>query len=108
VNQFPVEASIILLAVVLMGGVYSIWGALVAAFLLRILPRLLEQQIGLSTEVLTMLFGVGVIQVLLTAPGGIIADLGRLVDAITRRFRRSPVEPGPEPVRDDVLMSEST
>lgn len=90
VNQFPVEASIVLLAVVLMGGVYSIWGAVVAAFLLRILPRLLEQKIGLSTEVLTMLFGVGVIQVLLTAPGGIVADLARLGTAIRRRLARTP------------------
>jgi branched-chain amino acid transport system permease protein len=108
VNQFPVEASIVLLAVVLMGGVYSIWGALVAAFLLRVLPRLLEQQIGLSTEVLTMLFGIGVIQVLLTAPGGIIADLGRLLEAIKRRFRRSPTEPAPEIDHENVVMSESS
>ena len=93
VNQFPVEASILLLAVVLMGGVYSIWGAVVAAFLLRILPRLLEQKIGLSTELLTILFGVGVMQVLLTAPGGIIADLGRLGAAIARKVKRSPTEP---------------
>ena len=88
VNQFPVEGSIILLAVVLMGGVYSVWGAVVAAFLLRILPRLLEQQIGLSSEVLTMLFGLGVIQVLLTTPGGIVSDLARLGDAVKRRFSR--------------------
>jgi branched-chain amino acid transport system permease protein len=93
VNQFPVEASIILLAVVLMGGVYSVWGAVVAAFLLRILPRLLEQEIGLSAEVLTMLFGLGVIQVLLTTPGGIVADLARLGDAIKRRLSRSGHEP---------------
>ena len=86
VNQFPVEGSIILLAVVLMGGVYSVWGAVVAAFLLRILPRLLEQQIGLSSEVLTMLFGLGVIQVLLTTPGGIVSDLARLGNAVGRRF----------------------
>ena len=89
VNQFPVEGSIILLAVVLMGGVYSVWGAVVAAFLLRILPRLLEQKIGLSSEVLTMLFGLGVIQVLLTTPGGIVSDLARLGDAVKRRFSRA-------------------
>jgi len=97
VNQFPVEGSIILLAVVLMGGVYSVWGAVIAAFLLRILPRLLEQKIGLSSEVLTMLFGLGVIQVLLTTPGGIVSDLARLGDAVKRRFSRAdaPAEAGP-------------
>ena len=39
VTQFPVEQSILLLAVVLLGGVYNLWGALVAAFFLRVLRR---------------------------------------------------------------------
>jgi branched-chain amino acid transport system permease protein len=78
VNQFPVEQSIILLAVVLMGGVYNIWGAVVAGFLLRVLPRLLDQKFGLPVELLTILFGAGVMQVLLTAPGGIVSDLAKL------------------------------
>lgn len=86
-GQFPVSGSILLLAVVLMGGVYSIWGALVAAFLLRVLPRLLDQLLGLPAEALTVLFGVGIIQVLLTAPGGIVSDLERLVRGIGGKFR---------------------
>lgn len=93
-GQFPVVNSILLLAVVLMGGVYSIWGALVAAFLLRILPRLLDQLIGLPAEALTVLFGIGIIQVLLTAPAGIIGDLERLARGIGRKVKpptsRSP------------------
>ena len=89
VNQFPVEESIILLAVVLMGGVYNIWGAVVAAFLLRVLPRLLDQQLGLSSEVLTMLFGLGVMQVLLTTPGGIVVDLAQLGNC--RRTKTRPM-----------------
>jgi branched-chain amino acid transport system permease protein len=36
INQFPVQNSILLLAVVLMGGVYSLGGAVVAALLLRL------------------------------------------------------------------------
>ena len=69
VTQFPVEESIILLAVVLMGGVYNIWGAVVAAFFLRVLPRILDQKLGLPPEFLTMLFGVGVMQVLIDRAG---------------------------------------
>jgi branched-chain amino acid transport system permease protein len=88
VNQFPVEQSITLLAVVLMGGVYNIWGAVVAGFLLQILPRLLDQKLGLSPEILTMLFGIGVMQVLLTAPGGIVADLTKLGKRIGGLFRK--------------------
>ena len=74
IHQFPVYNSVLLLAVVLMGGVYNLWGAVVAALLLRLLPALLDDW-GVSTELLTILFGVGVLQVLLTAPGGIVEQL---------------------------------
>jgi branched-chain amino acid transport system permease protein len=96
-GQFPVSGSIMLLAVVLMGGVYSIWGALVAAFLLRVLPRLLDQLLGLPAEALTVLFGIGIIQVLLTAPGGIIADLERLARGIGSKFRPRAGDEGATP-----------
>jgi branched-chain amino acid transport system permease protein len=83
VNQFPISNSVSLLAVVLMGGVFSLAGAVVSALLLRLLPALLDDW-GVSIAWLTILFGIGVLQVLLTAPGGIVdqfpkdmAKLGR-------------------------------
>jgi branched-chain amino acid transport system permease protein len=97
VQQFPVQNSVTLLAVVLMGGVYSIWGAVVAAFFLRVLPALLDDW-GVSTELLTILFGVGVLQVLMTAPGGIVdqfpkdmAKLGRKIGGLFSR-RSAPAD----------------
>jgi branched-chain amino acid transport system permease protein len=91
VTQFPVQGSIILLAVVLMGGVYSIWGAIIAAFLQRAFPQLLDQKLGIPPEFLIMLFGVGVMQVLVTAPAGIAGDLEKLARLIKRKVsRRSP------------------
>jgi branched-chain amino acid transport system permease protein len=96
INQFPVQNSILLLAVVLMGGVYSIWGAVAAALLMRLLPALLDEW-GVSAELLTILFGIGVLQVLMTAPGGLVdqvpkdlANLGRGVrKLLTPKSRRS-------------------
>jgi branched-chain amino acid transport system permease protein len=96
INQFPVQNSILLLAVVLMGGVYSLWGAVVAALLLRLLPALLDDW-GVSTELLTILFGIGILQVLLTAPGGLadqvpkdLANLGRgLRNLVTPKAKRA-------------------
>jgi branched-chain amino acid transport system permease protein len=89
VNQFPVQNSILLLAVVLMGGIYSLWGAILAAFFLRLLPALLDSW-GVSTELLTILFGIGVLQVLLTAPGGLVdqvpKDLAKLRRGIGRLY----------------------
>ena len=74
-NQFPVEQSILLLAVVLLGGVYSLWGAVVAAFFLRVFPQILDKKLGLPVELLTILFGVGVIFTLMMQPKGVVEDL---------------------------------
>ena len=87
INQFPVQNSIMLLAVVLMGGVYNLWGAVVAALFLRLLPALLDNW-GVSTELLTILFGVGVLQVLLTAPGGIVEQMPKDVGQARAQDRR--------------------
>ena len=96
INQFPVQNSISLLAVVLMGGTFNLFGAVIAALFLRLLPALLDDW-GVSPELLTILFGVGVLQVLLTAPGGLVdqvpkdlAKLGRKVaGALTPKAKRT-------------------
>jgi branched-chain amino acid transport system permease protein len=91
--QFPTRDSIALLAVVLMGGIYSLWGALVAGAFMKLLPALLDDW-GLPADLLTILFGVGVLQVLLTAPAGLAAqfpkDMARLGGALARLVRRRP------------------
>jgi branched-chain amino acid transport system permease protein len=90
--QFPTSQNITLLAVVLMGGIYSLWGAIIAGLLFRYLPALLDTW-GLPADLLTILFGVGVLQVLLTAPAGIVdqfpKDMARLGRLIARTVRRS-------------------
>jgi branched-chain amino acid transport system permease protein len=100
INQFPTQNSIILLAVVLMGGIYSLWGAVLAALFLRLLPALLDDW-GVSTELLTILFGIGVLQVLLTAPGGLIdqvpKDIAKLRRALGSRLRPRPESGGSSP-----------
>jgi branched-chain amino acid transport system permease protein len=85
--QFPTRDSIILLAVVLMGGIYSLWGALVAGALMKLLPALLDNW-GLPADLLTILFGVGVLQVLLTAPAGLAAQVPKDLARLGRRIAR--------------------
>jgi len=96
---FPTQDSITLLAVTLMGGVYSMWGAVVAALLYQFLPALLNNW-GDSADWLIILFGLGVLQVLTTAPAGLadqvpkdLARLGRLLHS----GRRRPAPGGTEP-----------
>jgi branched-chain amino acid transport system permease protein len=97
--QFPTRENIVLLAVVLMGGIYSIWGALVAGLFYRFLPALLDTW-GLPADLLTILFGIGVLQVLLTAPAGLVdqfpKDMKRLAGAIARLAGRGRQPAGEE------------
>jgi branched-chain amino acid transport system permease protein len=95
--QFKTSDSIALLATVLMGGIYTLWGAVVAGAFIKLLPALLDNW-GLPADLLTILFGVGILQVLLTAPAGVAAqfpkDMRRLGGAIGRLFKRG------EPARE--------
>jgi branched-chain amino acid transport system permease protein len=97
---FPTQDSIVLLAVVLMGGIFSVWGAVVAGLLVRLLPALLENW-GVSYYLSLLLFGVGVLQVLATAPGGLVdqipKDLARLWRLLGRTVARAGHDHGRAP-----------
>ena len=90
VGPFATQESIILLAATLMGGIYSLWGAIVAGIFLQLVPALLQDW-GLPSELLIVLFGVGILQVLLTAPAGLVdqvpKDIAKLGRLISRPFR---------------------
>jgi branched-chain amino acid transport system permease protein len=110
--DFNTQDSITLLAVVLMGGIFSVWGAIVAALLLQLLPALLNSW-GVSPDWLTILFGVGVLQVLTTAPAGLVdqvpKDLARLGRLIGRTVGgRGSTRAGPEqaPAADETDASQ--
>ncbi len=89
--SFPVQSSITLLAVLLMGGAYSLWGAVVAGLLIQLLPALFQNW-GVSNDWSTILFGAGVLYVLTTAPRGIVdqtpKDLKRLAGLLRGGARR--------------------
>jgi branched-chain amino acid transport system permease protein len=91
---FPTRENIVLLAVVLMGGIYSLWGAVVAGLFYRYLPALLDSW-GLPADLLTILFGVGVLQVLLTAPAGIVDQLPKDLARLGRFIRRTVTRTAP-------------
>ena len=78
-----------------MGGIYSLWGAVVAAVLQQLLPPLLENWFAFfenNPDFLLVLFGVGVLQVLVTAPEGIVTqfprDMRKLGVLLARAVRR--------------------
>ena len=78
-----------------MAGIYTLWGAILAAALLWILPALFTLW-GINAQIPVILFGIGVLQVLTTAPAGIahqfprdMARLGRLLFGLARRLAPS-------------------
>jgi branched-chain amino acid transport system permease protein len=90
--QFPTQDSITLLAVVLIGGMYSFWGAIAAGFLVMIVPAIL-QQFGISSDVLLIVFGAGVMQSLLATPDGIAGQLPKDLRRLSGRLGRGRTGP---------------
>ena len=84
--NFQTQDSLTLAATSLLGGIFSIWGALIAGIFNQLLPFLFQAQWGVDPNFLLVVFGAGLLQVLLSAPGGLIdqfpkdmANLGRLI-----------------------------
>ncbi len=92
IYQFPVQQSIILVASVLFAGAGSYWGAVLAAVFMQVMPGVMNL-LNVPTQLLTILFGIGVIQVLLTSQGGVTEqfpkDMKRLGRFIRRKVRGS-------------------
>jgi branched-chain amino acid transport system permease protein len=88
---FQTQDSLTLAATALIGGIYSLWGAVIAGCFQQLVPFIVQAQWGLNSNLLLILFGGGLLQVLLTAPGGLanqlpkdLARLGRLIGARVR------------------------
>jgi branched-chain amino acid transport system permease protein len=84
--NFQTQDSLTLAATALIGGIFSLWGAVVAGIFNQLLPFLFQAQWDVNPNFLLVVFGAGLLQVLLSAPGGLIdqfpkdmANLGRLI-----------------------------
>jgi branched-chain amino acid transport system permease protein len=91
---FQTQDSLTLAATALIGGIFSMWGAILAGVFNQLLPFLFQAQWGVNTNYLLIIFGAGLLQVLLTAPGGLAEqfpkDMANLARLIARPFRRKP------------------
>jgi branched-chain amino acid transport system permease protein len=97
---FQTQDSLTLAATALIGGIFSLWGAVVAGLFNQALPFVFQAQWGINPNFLLILFGAGLLQVLLTAPGGLVdqlpkdmANLGRLAWRSVRRLSAPKGEP---------------
>jgi len=69
---FQTQDSLTLAATALIGGIFSLWGAVIAGVFNQLLPFLFQAQWGVNPNFLLIIFGVGLLQVLMTAPGGLV------------------------------------
>jgi ABC-type branched-subunit amino acid transport system ATPase component len=96
-NAFSAELSLILVAMVILGGVTSVTGAILGALWVRglgdlispVLPRLLGARAGL------VLSGLGLLVAVLQFPGGIASLLFKARDRLAERLAGGSVEPAP-------------
>lgn len=107
VGDFDINASMLLLAAVLMGGSRSLFGSVLGAALFIGIPRLLSllnTPASLAGPLQQLVFGLFLIMVMLFLPGGITSGLSQLVtsvrDAALGRRQGSRPESGPVPVRE--------
>ena len=84
--NFQTQDSLTLAASALIGGIFSVWGAIIAGIFNQLLPFLFGTQWDVNPLLLLVVFGAGLLQVLLTAPGGLVdqfpkdmVNLGRLI-----------------------------
>jgi len=89
---FQTQDSLTLAATALIGGIFSLWGAIVAGVFNQLLPFIFQAQWSIDTNFLLIIFGAGLLQVLLTAPGGLaeqfpkdMKNLGKLLWRLGRR-----------------------
>jgi branched-chain amino acid transport system permease protein len=97
VYGFPTQDSLTLIATALIGGIFTLWGAIVAGCFMQLVPFILQTQWDVDPNWLLIIFGAGLLQVLLTAPGGIAQqlpkDLANLARLASKPFRKRPSAP---------------
>jgi branched-chain amino acid transport system permease protein len=85
-ERFTAEASILIIIILAVGGVHSLWGALIGTILLIMLPEWLS---GFA-EYSRLIYGIIVIVLMMFAPAGIIGlltDLHKLIKKHLSRLR---------------------
>jgi branched-chain amino acid transport system permease protein len=84
-SAFPASQSIMLFALTIVGGAYSWFGPVIAGLMLRAFPALLND-FRVDGNIATMVFGIGLLHALITAPHGIAGQLSGLAGTVRRAF----------------------
>lgn len=86
-GAFPASESVLLFALTVIGGAGHWAGPIVAGLLLRAFPALLND-FGIDGNIATMIFGIGLLHALITAPQGVSGQLAELSHLIKTKAGR--------------------
>jgi branched-chain amino acid transport system permease protein len=86
-GNFAAAESVVLFAVVLLGGAFSLLGAVLGGLLSQAFPSLLSE-LGVDGDLIYVVFGLGLIHAVSTAPQGIAGQLEAGARALRRRLAR--------------------
>jgi branched-chain amino acid transport system permease protein len=87
-TSFPASESILLFALTVVGGAYSILGQVLAGVLYRVIPAFFNN-IGIDGNIAYVIFGIALVHAIITAPQGIAGQIGDAVGALRRKLGRS-------------------
>ncbi|MCU5781686.1 inner-membrane translocator [Alcanivorax balearicus MACL04] len=87
-NDFTIMASFFLLAMIVVGGLASIWGAILGAVLFTGIPHFSDAYVGVTNLVI----GVAVVLVILFRPAGLVSLVGLIKPGEKQRSRKKPTE----------------
>ncbi|MFD5264805.1 branched-chain amino acid ABC transporter permease [Streptomyces sp. NPDC058335] len=76
--SFPAQQNIVLFAVVLIGGAYSLFGGVLAGLLYVAFPAVLND-LGIDANLVLVILGLGLVQALVTAPRGMAGQVQGLM-----------------------------
>lgn len=85
IQTFPAAESILLFALVVIGGPRLLFGAVLAGVLYRAVPARLTQW-DLNADLALVVFGLALFHALITAPDGIAGQLRLMAKRLTSRF----------------------
>jgi len=80
-TSFPASESILLFALTVVGGAYSILGQVLAGVLYRVIPAFFND-IGINGNIAYVIFGLALIHAIITAPRGIAGQIADAIDSL--------------------------
>ena len=87
-RTFPVQESVFLFALVIVGGVYSWAGVVLSGLLFRGAPALLNSW-GIDGDIAFAIFGVALLHAIITAPTGLAGQSQQMLAMMIKKLRSS-------------------